>query len=110
MTITDTLVRSIEAGEHDSTLGELIEAAKARQQMLRDARKVSDFGVGDVVRFNDYCATKYLRGHHATVVGFRAKKLVVKLKNPIGKHAVLVGDKWEGSQVVVPPSIIDLVK
>lgn len=101
---------SIAAGEHDSSLKEIIDAAKTRQQSLRSAQKTSDFGIGDQVRFNDYCATKYLHGHQASVVGFRGKKLLVKLKNPVGKHAVLVGDKWEGSQVVVPPSIVDLVK
>lgn len=107
--MTHTIVESIAAGEYDAALSQILIAAKERQQSLRSSRKVSDFGIGDVVRFNDFCGTKYLHGHQATVVGIRAKRLVVKLKNPIGKHATLVDGKWEGSQVVVPPSIIDLV-
>jgi hypothetical protein len=110
MTITESAIASgIAAGSFDSELKQIIEAAKNRQQQIRSARTVADFGIGDTVRFNDYCATKYLHGHQAAVIGFRGKKLLVKLKNPIGKHAVCVDGKWEGSEVVVPPSIVDLV-
>ena len=109
MILTDITAAGIAAGDYDSALSQILIAAKERQQELRLSRKVSDFGIGDVVRFNDFCGTKYLHGHQAHVVGIRAKRLVVKLKNPIGKHAALVDGKWEGSQVVVPPSIIDLV-
>jgi len=110
MILTDKIAQDVAAGMHDDSLTQLLEAAKIRTQELREARKTTDFGVGDVVRFNDYCATKYLRGHHAIVTGFRGKRLLVKLKNPIGRHAKIVDGKWEGTEVAVPPSIIDLVQ
>lgn len=99
----------ISSGYFDTVLDSIVDAAKKRQHSLRVNRSATDFGVGDAVKFNDLAATKYLHGHHAVVTEIRNKKLKVRLKRPAGKHAEFVNGEWQGSEVIVPPSIIDLI-
>lgn len=100
----------IATGALDSALDSLVAAIKKRQHFVRVERSSSDFGVGDTVKFNDLTGTKYLHGHHAVVTEVRNKKLKVRLKNPVGRHAVFVDGEWQGSEVIVPPAIVDLVR
>lgn len=100
----------IATGVFDSTLDTLADAVKKRQHSVRVERSSSDFGVGDTVKFNDLTGTKYLHGHHAVVTEIRNKKLKVRLKHPVGKYSTFVDGEWQGSEVIVPPAIIDLVR
>jgi hypothetical protein len=105
-----TILKEIEAGMHDSILTELESAISTRLLTVRETRTAKDFGLGDKVRFNTYCGTKYLQGRDAVVVGMKQKKLVVKMTNPVGRF-VRYDEKGDvvSSDIVVPPSIVDLV-
>lgn len=108
-TMTARFIRALNAGAYDDRLEEILTAVKKRQTEMRRSRTIREFGIGDVVKFNDYCGTKYMHGQIATVVGLRKTKLVVKMQHPTGRFARLVDGKWESSEIVVPPSIVDLV-
>lgn len=109
-TMTARFIRALNAGAYDDRLDEITEAIKKHQTELRRSRTNKEFGIGDIVKFNDYCGTKYMHGQLATVVGMKKTKLVVKMKHPTGRFARYVNGTWESSDIVVPPSIIDLVE
>ena len=106
MTITD----QIASGVFDKELADIEKAVEARLLAVRKSRTASEYGIGDVVKFNTFCGTKYLHGHKATVVGIRGKKLLVKLETPMGRFARIVDGEIVSSEISVPPSIVDLVK
>lgn len=105
----ETIKRHIAAGVYDDDLAEILENTKKRLLEVRKARSANDFGLGDKIRFNSYCGVSYLRGQQGVVVGRSGSKVTVKLSNPIGNYVEYVDGKWQGSEVLVPPSIIDLV-
>lgn len=109
MVAAQQLIDSVHSGAYDSDITSLAKAFQDRLHKTRVLRLVSDYGLGDRVRFNDLCAVEYLRGHQATVIGIRGKKLVVKLRVPIGEFAVQVGEEWQGGEVVAPPAMLDPV-
>jgi ribosomal protein L21E len=105
----ENVARHIAAGVFDEQLAEIEKAVQERLMTVRRSRTAAEFGIGDEVRFNSYCGTKYLQGHTGVVVSKSKTKLVVKLSSPVGRFSTKVGDDWQGSEVRVPPSIVDLV-
>jgi hypothetical protein len=105
-----TIIDEINAGMHDSVLAELESAISTRLMTVRETRTSKDYGLGDRVKFNTYCGTKYLHGREAIVVGMKQKKLVVKMDKPVGRF-VRYDEQGNptSSEIVVPPSIVDLV-
>lgn len=106
--VISDLAARIDAGEFDAELTELEEAIRMRQASVRSSRKKTDFNVGDRVRFNSMCGTKYIIGQTATVVRPRRTKLVVILDRPIGRFAKRAPDgTLTAAEVVVPATILD---
>jgi hypothetical protein len=112
MTIeAENLLFDISSGKYDSSIEELLKSVEARVTEMRKSRTNKDFGIGDKVKFNTYCGTKYLHGHTATVVGLKQKKVLVTLDNPMGRFLRHDSEgKAYSLQINVPPSIIDVVK
>lgn len=71
-------------------------------QDRRRERTNSTYGIGDRVEFNNLCASKFLLGSKAIVVGKSKKRLTVKLDNQVGKY-----DK--ATDISVEPSMVDIV-
>lgn len=108
--MTVSIIESIAAGMHDSDLDAIQKVVEDRLTSLRSMRTVEMFDIGDRVRFNNYCGTKYLHGKTATVVEMSAKKLVVTLDAPVGRFYRTAPDGTTVSaQIKVPPSIVDHV-
>lgn len=104
------IIAEIEAGLFDSDLAEIKKAVDARAQKLRMSHSKDDFNVGDRVVFNDYCGTKYMRGHEGTVIRKKQKKLVVVLDKPVGRFAIYTaGGEVRSAEITVPPQIVDHV-
>jgi hypothetical protein len=102
------LLEDIENGELDKSLDEIAAAIKKRQTAKRTTRTKSDFSLGQKIRFNSLCGTKYLVGSTATVVGMRRTKIVVKLDVPQGRFARFGADGTvTSSEIIVPTSIVD---
>lgn len=99
----------ISSGDYDADLDIISQAVNERLMKNRASRKNADFGIGDRVKFNDFCGTKYLRGHTAKVVGKKKTKVVVRLEAPTGRFVRIGPNGPESVDVTVPPSIIDLV-
>lgn len=107
MTLNDIL-EQINSGTLDKDLGTLSTAVNQRLTTIRSSMKNSDFGLGDKVRFNNSCGTRYLIGETATVVGRKKIKLVVKLDKPTGRFArVLANGQVESASITVPIAIVD---
>jgi hypothetical protein len=104
---SDRLVKEILAGQHDSRLTGIMQAVTQRQISLRGVVAPSNFGVGDAVRFNSACGTKYLIGHTARVVGRRRTKVVVLLDKPVGRFIRMTAAGPTSAEIAVPLSIID---
>lgn len=102
------IIEQIKSGALDKHLGAISTALQDRLTTIRSTMKNTDFGVGDRVRVNSNCGTRYLIGHYATVVGRKKVKLLIKLDKPVGRFArVLPDGKVESSTVTVPISIVD---
>lgn len=98
---------AITSGALDDDLGKLNTMITARLSQLRAVKKPADFGIGDKVRFNENCGTRYLIGHTATVVGRKKVKLVVKLDSPTGRFVRMTPTGPESASVTVPIAIVD---
>lgn len=110
MTIDIHDIRSVIAsGSLDDHLQDIIDAAEARQRAARISRDSSEYMIGDRVKFNSLCGTKYLHGQYATVVGRRRTKITVKLERPMGRFAHVVNGQVVSSDIIVPVSIVDKV-
>lgn len=96
------LIDNINAGIYDAELAEAEAAILARLKELRVSRKSTDFGIGDKIKFNSYCGTKYMVGATGSVVGMRRTKIAVRIDKPIGRFT-------PSADIVVPPSIIDKI-
>lgn len=70
---------------------------------------IDDLGLGDSVRFNARCGTKYLIGATARVVGFKRTKVVVKIDKPKGRFARVTPDGVVSVDVTVPTAILERV-
>jgi hypothetical protein len=105
---TTDIIAAINSGSLDSDLGQLNTALAGRLTAVRALKKNTDFGLGDKVKFNEHCGTRYLIGHTATVVGRKKVKLIVKLDAPTGRFArVLPNGQVESASVTVPITIVD---
>jgi hypothetical protein len=107
--LTKTMIDEITAGEHDKELSSILAAANARMDAIRATKTVAEFGIGDKVRINDKCGTRYLVGHIATVVGIKRTKIVIKLDTPTGRFARVTADGVVSADVVVPIGIVDSI-
>ncbi len=102
------IIEQINSGAVDKDLGAIGTAVRDRLTVVRSTIKNTDFGLGDKVRFNDGCGTRYLIGQTATVVGRKKIKLVVKLDKPVGRFTrVMPNGTVESASVTVPLSIVD---
>lgn len=71
-------------------------------------KTISDFKVGDRVKFNSRCGTKYLVGQVGTVTALRRTKITVTLDKPIGRFSRKRADGTEyAPPVVAPTGIVD---
>jgi hypothetical protein len=100
-----TILDQIVSGEHDDHLAVIMSTASTRLTRVRGS---VEYGIGDRVRFNSACGTKYLIGHTAQVVGKRRTKVVVKLDKPTGRFIRMTSDGPVSAEITVPPAIIDL--
>lgn len=108
---TAVLKHAIESGKYDDDLDALHALIGDRLTTVRRSRTLADYKIGDRVKLNDYCGTQYIRGMTATVVGLARTKMTIKLDHPIGRFSHVTPDgRVEGSEVKVPPSIVDLVR
>jgi hypothetical protein len=111
MTLTLEAVQdAINSGALDADLVKIKDAVDSRMSTMRITRTTKDFGIGDAVKFNDSCGTRYVIGHTGRVVGIKQKKIVVKLDKPVGRFAkYLPNGEVVSSDIVVPTSIVDLI-
>jgi hypothetical protein len=110
METTTQVIFDIESGVFDAELTQLKAAVDKRMSDLRRTKSMDDFGLGDKVRFNELCGTRYLVGATAQVVGRKQKKIVVKLDAPTGRFLRYDAAGNEVSpDITVPVAIVDLV-
>ena len=102
------VISAVERGDLDAELDMLESAVVERKSKIRSAVTISDFIVGNRVKINERCGTRYLRGETGVVVGIRRTKLVVQFDNPTGRFARKHADGTiYSSDVVVPIEIVD---
>lgn len=107
---TTAIVEDIKSGAYDSLLSDIEKAVADRLTTVRTSRSAKEYGLGDKVRFNSYCGTKYLHGHEAVVTGIKQKKLTVRLIKPVGRFVRYdSAGNPSSAEIDVPPSIVDLV-
>lgn len=106
MNVTD-IIAAINSGALDKELGTLDTTIRSRMSAVRALKKPVDFGIGDKVRFNENCGTRYLIGQTATIVGRKKVKLVVKLDVPTGRFVRMTPSGPESASVTVPIAIVD---
>jgi hypothetical protein len=103
-----TVLDQVSSGAFDSDLNKLVDAVNARLTVVRKAKKISDFNIGDRVKFNELTGTRYMVGQYATVISKNRTKVVVRLETPMGRFArYLPNGEVQSSNVTVPLSIID---
>ena len=108
MTVSLEAVKAaIQSGELDSDLGALNTLVESRLATIRSTKKATDFGIGDRVRFNNSCGTRYLVGEYARVTGLKRTKIVVQLDKPQGRFARYTPTGVESANITVPISIVD---
>lgn len=106
---TGTVLAAIGGGDLDTDLINIISAAQQRLSQVRSTKTVKDFGIGDAVKFNDTCGTRYLVGHTGRIVGMKRTKLVVTLDVPTGRFARVnpITRQVESAHITVPIAIVD---
>lgn len=107
----ETLLADISSGAYDSSLGKINEALAQRLKTVRKQRTISDYNIGDKVKFNEQTGTRYMVGETATIVSKNRTKVVVRLDNPTGRFARVnpVTHQVESSNVTCPLGILDLI-
>lgn len=104
----ETLVEQISGGSYDQDLVKLADAVKARQDKVRKGKSLSDYNIGDRVRFNELTGTRYMVGQYATIVSKKRAKVVVRLETPTGRFVqYLPNGEVRSANVTVPLAIID---
>jgi len=100
----------IDSGELDAHLQILKDTIDKRLAEIRGNLNASDFMIGDKVRINERCGTKYLVGDYGFVVGIRRSKIAITLENPKGRFVRKSADGTTASaEVIVPVAIVDKV-
>lgn len=109
--LLEVLLEDIKSGTYDNDLGKISEALTERTKAVRKARTISDYNIGDKVKFNEQTGTRYMIGETATIVSKNRTKVVVRLDNPTGRFARLnpVTRQVESSNVTCPVGILDLI-
>ena len=108
MDATTTLITSIIAGQFDADLENLAKVIEERRKAIRKTRTISDFSVGDRVKFNELTGTRYMVGQYANIISINRTKVVVRLETPMGRFAkYLPNGEVQSANVTVPLSIID---
>jgi hypothetical protein len=116
-----SVLDAIESGEIDDYLRTIVRVANDRIVKISPGTAptpptppvtavgltIDDLGLGDSVRFNARCGTKYLIGATARVVGFKRTKVVVKIDKPKGRFARLTPDGVVSVDVTVPTAILE---
>ena len=96
-----SIIASIINGDHDNDLESISNAVHERRKITRQtdtAIAMVNIKVGDTVILKNL-SPKYVNGAEAEVVDKKRTKLVVKLKEPIGKFGTL--------PMKVPASCVD---
>ena len=106
---TNTLLAQLQSGEYDEDLSKILAAVETRIAHVRSTKTVKDFGIGDLVKLNNNCGTRYLVGHTGRVVGMKRTKLVVTLDKPTGRFARVnpVTNQIESAHITVPIALVD---
>lgn len=100
----------VDKGELDTHLQILKDTIDKRLAEIRGNLSATDFMIGDKVRINERCGTKYLVGDYGFVVGIRRSKIAITLESPKGRFVRKSADGTTGSaEVVVPVAIVDKV-
>ncbi len=109
--LLDVLLLDIKLGTYDNDLGKISEALAERTKAVRKSRTISDYNIGDKVKFNEQTGTRYMVGHTATIISKNRTKVVVRLDNPMGRFAKVnpATGKIESASVTCPVGILDLV-
>jgi len=107
----ETLLADISSGTHDSSLGKINEAVALRLKTVRKERTITDYNIGDKVKFNEQTGTRYMVGETATIISKNRTKVVVRLDNPTGRFARInpVTRQVESSNVTCPVGVLDLI-
>ena len=107
----ETLLADISSGTYDSSLGKINEALALRLKTVRKQLTISDYNIGDRVKFNEQTGTRYMVGETATIVSKRRTKVVVRLDSPTGRFARVnpATRQVESSNVTCPIGILDLI-
>lgn len=100
---------AVKAGDLDMHLADVQDLVRRRLTEIRTLRRTDAYGIGDRVRFNDFCGTQHLHGMTAVVTGKTKRTLVVQLDRPVRKFTEYVNGVARGGATTVPPSIVDLV-
>lgn len=109
MTMTYEEVKTaILAGDLDADLEKLSTLITSTLNSKRVSRTPAVYGIGDRVRFNSLCGTKYLHGQTAIVTGKARSKIIVKLERPMGRFIRMENGLATSVDIRVPPSIVDL--
>ena len=102
------ILEQISRGVFDADLPKIGDAVKARLDKIRKTKSISDFSVGDRVRFNELTGTRYMVGQYANIVSKNRTKVVVRLETPMGRFAkYLPNGEVQSANVTVPLAIID---
>lgn len=107
----EVVLADIQSGTYDNDLGKISEAVAERLKAVRRSRTISDYNIGDKVKFNEQTGTRYMVGHTATIISKNRTKVVVRLDNPMGRFAKFnsTTGKMESASVTCPVGILDLV-
>jgi hypothetical protein len=100
---------AVMSGDFDADLEKLSKLIENRISTKRSSRSINDYGIGDRVRLNSMCGTKYLQGHTAVVTGKGRTKLIVKLESPTGRFLRFENGVKTSVDIKVPLMIIDPV-
>lgn len=100
----------IDSGELDKSLDTIKELIDKRIAEIRQAVEIGDFFVGDSIRINERCGTKYLVGERGKVTGIRRTKITITLDEPKGRFArTKPSGETYSAEVIVPISIVDKI-
>ena len=103
-----TVLEELSSGTFDKDINTLADAVKARLDKVRKNKTITDYSIGDRVKFNELTGTRYMVGQYATIVSKNRTKLVVRLETPTGRFMrVDKNGSVQSANVTVPLSIID---
>lgn len=98
----------IESGDLDKSLDVIKTLVEARITETRQAVEIGDFFIGDKIKINERCGTKYLVGEVGTVTGIRRTKITISLDEPKGRFVrTKTNGETYSAEVIVPISIVD---